>query len=169
MRSTAFGGRSDRSARPEAYAEWTELLDRLHHAEALRSLGQRDEAMAIAQQVITQASAGGLRGVEAAAVSLRGRLRLARSELDPAELDLGHAASLALEADLEDVAVEALLGRSRLIRKRREGVEQAVVLLQLASGLGAAARRRGPGAAGRQRVGPGAAIAARLSRARAIA
>jgi tetratricopeptide (TPR) repeat protein len=135
QRGNALRGQTDRSARPEAHDEFHVLLEQVAQGEALHGLGQRDEALAIAQAVIEQAHTSELRAVEASALGLRGRLRRQDSELDVAEADLRRAAMLALEADVAEVAIEALVGLSDVLRRRREGVEHAPVLLDLARGL----------------------------------
>jgi len=135
LQANALRGRSDRSARPEAHDELHELLAQLARGDALHGLGRNEEALAIADAVIEAAAAGRLRSAEAAALGLRGRVRRQASELDAARDDLRRAVTLALEADRNDVAIEALVGLSDVLRRRREGLEHAPVLLDLARGL----------------------------------
>ncbi|MCA9704870.1 MAG: tetratricopeptide repeat protein, partial [Myxococcales bacterium] len=66
-----------------------------------------------------------------------GRLALQRSAFDEAEAELRRAVTLGLEGGLLDVAAEGLLGLSSLHRERREGLEHATVLLDVARGLAA--------------------------------
>ncbi len=134
-RSNALRGATDRSVRPESHREGERLHQQLAQGEALRSLGQRAEALDLTNAVIAQSRAVGLRPAEAAALGLRGRLRRQSSELDEAWADLRRAATLGLESDLTEVTIEALVGLSDVLRQRREGIEQAAVLLDLARGL----------------------------------
>lgn len=134
-RGAALSERSDRN-QPGADRRWSELFARIRKADALRSLGRADEAMAIVAEVVEAAEAEQLRGVHAAGLALRGRLWLRDRNVDNAEADLKRAAALALEADLPDIAMQALVRLSAVERRRRDNLDHAHVYLDLAEGLG---------------------------------
>ncbi len=135
--TNALRSATDRSARPEADEQWHQGFERYRRAVALDSLGRRDEALAIAESMLDHASDQRLGGVEAAALGLRGGIAVRRGNLDAGEADLGRSVTLALEADLPDVAVQSLLRLSQAVRKRQSGLERAGVLLDMARGLAA--------------------------------